>query len=187
MTPSTDHRSDADLVAAACAGDRGAFAELVRRHQRSAVLAATFALGSATDADDVAQEAFVKAFAALPRFDRSAGFRPWLLRIVVNTARNRHRFARRQQGLMLRAAAQVPVAGPAPEEVAGHRHEAEAMVRAINRLRVDDRLILAYRWYEQLSEAEIAAALGCRPGTVKSRLSRAMGRLRREIEREEIG
>lgn len=186
MTPSIDHRSDAALVAATRAGDRGAFAELVRRHQRSAVLAATVALGSATDADEVAQEGFVKAYAALHRFDPSAPFRPWLLRIVVNTARNRHRFARRQQRLALRVAAQVPVAGPAPDEVAGHRAEAEAMVRAINRLRAADRLILSYRWYEQLTEAEIAVALGCPAGTVKSRLNRAMGRLRREIEREEM-
>lgn len=187
MIPSTDHRPDAALVAAARTGDRDAFAELVRRHQRSAVLTATFALGSATDADEVAQEAFVKAFAALARFDESAAFRPWLLRIVTNTARNRHRFTRRQQHLMLRVAAQVPVTGPAPEEVAGHRAEAEAMVRAINRLRVADRLILSYRWYEQMTEAEIAVALGCPAGTVKSRLSRAMGRLRREIEREVVG
>ena len=86
----------------------------------------------------------------------------------------------------LREELRLLVAGPAPDEVADHRADAEAMIRAINRLRVTDRLILSYRWYEQLSEAEIAVALGCPPGTVKSRLSRAMDRLRREIEREVI-
>ncbi len=184
MALSVDHRSDPALVAAARAGDRLAFAALVRRHQGSAVLVATLALGSATDADEVAQEAFVKAFTALHRFDTAAAFKPWLFRIVVNTANNRHRSARRQRQLALRASGQAPVAGPGPEEVVAHRSQSEAMVRAINRLRMEDRLILTYRWYEQLSEAEIAAALGCRPGTVKSRLSRAMGRLRRELEVE---
>lgn len=140
-------------------------------------------LGSAEGADDVAQEAFVKAHSALPRFRNGSPLRPWLFRIVANTARNQQRRAGRQRALAVRAGNLVPARGPLPpDEVAIHQAERAEMIDAINRLKVDDRLILTYRWYEELTEAEIAVALGCRPGTVKSRLHRAMNRLRTELE-----
>lgn len=179
--PDQEPPSDAELISAARAGDDAAFGALVRRHQRAAIRVAALALGSATDADDVAQEAFVKAHAALPNFRVEARFEPWLYRIVTNTARNRLRGRRRQRALALRAGNLAAIGGVAPDEIAAGRADREKLVGAINRLRVDDRLILTYRWYDEMTEAEIADALGCRRGTVKSRLSRAMGRLRDEL------
>ncbi len=125
----------------------------------------------------------MKAYYALPRFRPGAPFRPWLLRIVANEAHNRVRSSRRREGLALRAAAADPGgAAPSPEAAALEREDAEALVRAMERLREPDRLVIAYRYLFELSEAEMADALGVRPGTVKSRLSRALGRLRSELE-----
>lgn len=178
-----DEPTDAALLAAAKAGDVTAFGELVRRHQRAARRVAAVALGSAEGADDVVQEAFVRAHAALSSFRLEAPLKPWLFRIVTNTARNRQRRAGRQRALAVRAGSRVGVGGPLPpDEAAVRQTEREAVIAAINRLRPDDRLILTYRWYEELTEAEIAEAMGCRPGTVKSRLHRAMGRLRDQLE-----
>jgi RNA polymerase sigma-70 factor (ECF subfamily) len=169
------------LIAAARQGDVDAYGELVRRHQRAAVRVAALAAGDAADAEDAAQEAFVRAYRALGGFRTGQPFRPWLLRIVANTARNGRRSARRRHGVALRVAALAVVPGDAPVDVATGREDRRRLLDALNRLNADDRLILSYRWFEQLSEVEIATALGCRPGTVKSRLSRAMGRLRAEL------
>ena len=129
------------------------------------------------------QEAFVKAYYSLPRFRPGAPFRPWLLRIVVNEARNRARSTRRRESLALRAAAAESGGGvPSAEHTALARGDAEALVRALGRMREPDRIVLAYRYLLDLSEAEMADALHVRPGTVKSRVSRALGRLRSELE-----
>ncbi|MGH1489730.1 MAG: RNA polymerase sigma factor [Acidimicrobiales bacterium] len=176
--------SDAALVDAAKDGDIEAFGALVARHQKAAIRVAAVAMGSASDADDVAQEAFVKAHRALASFRVDAAFRPWLFRIVTNTARNRLRGDKRHRALTLRTAALNPESHDGEADRAAHLADRTALITAINRLRVDDRLILAYRWYDELSEVEMAEALGCRPGTVKSRLSRAMKRLRSELELE---
>ena len=128
------------------------------------------------------QEAFVKAYLALSRFRRGAPFRPWLLRIVANEAHNGARSARRREGLALQAAAADPGgAVPSPEAAVLARDEAEALARALGRLREPDRLVIAYRYLFDLSEAETADALAVRPGTVKSRLSRALAHLRTEL------
>ncbi len=175
-------RSDADLIAAAQAGDRAAFGALVSRYQKPAIRIAAVALGSPTGADDVAQEAFVKAHAALPRFTAGSPFQPWLYRIVTNTAHNTRRHSGRQRALAFRAADLAPAGGLAPEDVAVHSVDRQVLVEAINRLGPDDRLVLTYRWYLDMTESEIAVAMDCRPGTVKSRLSRAMSRLRAQME-----
>jgi RNA polymerase sigma-70 factor (ECF subfamily) len=128
------------------------------------------------------QEAFVKAWRAMPRFRADAPFRPWILRIVANEAHNRRRSTRRRDALAVREAAASPSgAAPSPEAAVLARDEAEALTRAIERLPDRDRLVIAYRWLLDLSEAETADVLGVRPGTVKSRLSRALGRLRAEL------
>jgi RNA polymerase sigma-70 factor (ECF subfamily) len=169
------------LIAAAKGGDMLAFGELVRRHQRAALRVAAIA---GADAEDAAQEGFVRAHAALHRFREGEPFRPWLLRIVANTARNRVRTSGRQRALALRAGARSTVGAEGPAEVVVGREQSERLVAALNRLGPKDRLVLAYRWFEGMSETEMAVALGCRPGTVKSRLSRAMARLRIELGEE---
>ena len=172
-----------ELVEQARRGDVGAYEELVRMYQRLAVRTAYVIIGEASEAQDAAQEAFVKAYYALNRFREGALFRPWLLRIVANEAINRRNAAGRTARLALRMAeSRSPDdAAPSPEAAALEHEFRTELVTALNRLRPEDRLVVAYRYFFDLSEAEMAAALGCRRGTVKSRLSRALERLRREL------
>ena len=174
-------RDDAALVQAAQRGDQGAFGVLVARHAASILSVTTRMLGP-TDAEDAAQDAFVKAYRALWRFRPGSPFKPWLLRIVANEARNRRRSAGRRAALAL-LAAQEPSgeAAPSPEAVLLDVERREMLLAALNRLPDNDREALACRYFLDLSEAETAAALGVRPGTVKSRLSRALERLRVEM------
>lgn len=171
---------DEELIALARRGDAGAYGELVQRYQEIALRTAYVITRTRPDAEDAAQDAFVKAYHALPRFRSGAPLRPWLLRIVANEARNRLRAARRREGLALRVGQDRASgdAAPSPEVAALAREEQELLVGALNGLDEKDRLVIAYRYFLDLSEAEMAQALDCRPGTVKSRLSRAMGRLR---------
>lgn len=159
-----------------------AYEELVRRYQDVAVRTARL-IAPAVDADDAAQEAFVKAWIALPRFRLGAPFRPWLLRIVANEARNRRRSAGRREGLAIRATADRSSddAAPSPEEAALVAERRAVLVAGFNRLRGEDRDVIAARYFLELTEAESAEVLGIPRGTVKSRLSRALGRLRAEI------
>jgi RNA polymerase sigma-70 factor (ECF subfamily) len=151
----------------------------VRDHQEVAFRAAYLVTGSAAEAEDATQEGFVKAWQALPRFREGAPFRPWLLAIVVNEARNRRRHAGRQAALALRAVDP----GPAPtDEAATERAEHERLLRIVGGMREEDRLVIGYRYFLDLSEEETAEALGIARGTVKSRLSRALARLREQIE-----
>jgi len=175
--------SDEDLIDRAQAGDVDAYEQLVRRYRDVAVRTAYMVAGRA-DAEDAAQDAFVKAYAALARFRREAPFRPWLLRIVANEARNRRRSAGRRAALALRAEASRPPgdAAPSPEGAAVEHDDRRELVEALNEMSEDDRLVIAYRYFLDLPEAEMAEALGVPRGTVKSRLSRALGRLRERME-----
>jgi RNA polymerase sigma factor (sigma-70 family) len=173
---------DAELAARARDGDVGAFEELVTRYEGIAFRVAWLVVGNRGDAEDAVQDAFVKAYYALPGFRPDAPLRPWLLRIVANEARNRGRSSRRREGLALRVAAADPGdAAPSPEVAALAKADAEALVAALDRLHERDKLVIAYRYLFELSEAETADALGVRRGTVKSRLSRALARLRAEL------
>ena len=182
----TSDRTDAELIRQAQDGDLESFGALVERYQRAAIRIAAVASGSSSDADDIAQEAFMRAHAALPRFRSEAPFTPWLFRIVTNTARNRSRSTSRQRRVVTRTANLAGIAEASPDETAIGREDRRRMLAAISRLRVSDRLVLTYRWYEDMSESEIAEALGCRRGTVKSRLNRAMARLRAEFDEHDL-
>jgi RNA polymerase sigma factor (sigma-70 family) len=175
---------ETELVERARAGDAGAYAVLVRAHQEIAFRTAYLICGNAADAEDAAQDGFVKAHRALGRFRAGEPLRPWLLTIVANEARNRRRSAGRRAALALRAAGEEhrsAEAAPSPEAalLAGERRA--ALMAALGRLRDDDRLVIGCRYLLELSEADTAAALGVPPGTVKSRLSRSLGRLRAEL------
>jgi RNA polymerase sigma-70 factor (ECF subfamily) len=181
---SHEHESTLDddvLVARARRGDTGAFGVLVGRHQRAALRTAFAVMGSESEAEDVTQEAFVKAFRALPRFREGLPLRPWLMQIVANEARNRRRSQGRRERLAVRAAA---VGGTArresgsAEELALGAVSAGELRAALARLDDRDRTVIALRYFAGLSEAETAAALDVPAGTVKSRLSRALDRLR---------
>lgn len=153
-----------------------AFEELVRPHQEIAFRVAYLITRNAADAEDAVQDGLVKAWRAFGRFRPGAPMRPWLLRIVANEARNRRRSAGRRERLALRAS--PGEAAPSPEEAAVDAAERERLLRALDELPDAMRLVLACRHLLSLSEEETAAALGVRVGTVKSRSSRALERLR---------
>jgi RNA polymerase sigma factor (sigma-70 family) len=158
------------------------YEQLVREHQVIAFRTAYVITGSAADAEEVVQDAFVKAYRARGRFRAGAPFRPWLLTIVANEARNRRRAAGRRSALALRAAAEPAAPVPLPDAAALAGSERAELAAALARLGPEHREVITLRFLLDLSEAECAAAIGCRPGTVKSRLSRALGRLRLELE-----
>ena len=176
--------TEAELIARAKRGDAAAYEELVRNYQGIAFRTAWLVAGNAADAEEAAQDGFVKAYRALWRFRAGAPFKPWLLRIVTNEAHNRRRTAGRREALALRASGEVVSgdAAPSPETAALGREEREALLGAIERLSEPERLVVTYRYLLELSEAETAQALAIRPGTVKSRLSRGLGKLRDHLE-----
>ena len=178
-----------ELVARARRGDTDAYEELVRRHQAIAFRTAYLLAGNESDAQEAAQDGFVKAYRSLGRFRAGAPFRPWLLAIVANEARNRRRSAGRREALVLRAAAGAASGGaaPSPEAALVSAEERARLLRAVNDLADDHRLAIACRYLLDLSEEETAAALGVRRGTVKSRLARALERLRTELEEDGRG
>lgn len=170
---------DGALAARARAGDVDAFARLVDRHRADALRLAYAIAGD--DADDVTQEACIKAFRKLDTFRDDAPFRPWLLGIVANEARNARRSSGRRGALALRVANRVEPAGASPEELTVAIEARASLVAAVGRLGDRDREIVALRYFLGLSEAETATALRCATGTVKSRLSRALDRLRADL------
>jgi RNA polymerase sigma factor (sigma-70 family) len=184
--------AESRLLMAARTGDADAFADLVAPHLDLAFRMAFLITGSPADAQDAAQEGLVKAWLALGRFRAGAPFRPWLVRIIINEAHNRRRAAGRQAGLALRLAGapEASVSGgaaitrateataPGAEEAALAGEERARLLAAVSALRESDQLVIAARYFIGLSEAETATALSLRPGTVKSRLARALGRLR---------
>lgn len=177
-----DSSDDAAVVRRAAGGDESAYEELVTRHRalarRTAVL-----LGAGDDADDVVQEAFVKAYRRLDTFRGDSSFRSWLLTIVANETRNLHRSRQRRAGLLMRAAA---VTDPGEERdhavdaaLTGERRA--ELVAALRQLSPADRDVLVYRYLLDLSEAETAEVLDRPRGTVKSRASRALAKLRTQM------
>jgi len=172
--------TDVELIEHARRGDVAAYEELVRRYEELAFRTAYLVCGDAFEARDAAQEGFLRAWKALSRFRPGAEPRPWLLQIVANAARNRRRSGARRANLVLRAAQDRPSDGaaPSPEVAALASEQRRELMAAVDRLRDEDRLTITLRWFADLSEAEMAAAMGVPRGTVKSRLSRAMDRLR---------
>ena len=165
------------LVRAARDRDLEAFAELIRRHQRTALRAAR-AVGAGDAAEDAVQEAFVSAWRALDRFDDHRPFRPWLLAIVVNEVRNRQRLWRRRDALLRGAGSRLgPQAPVRSEEVAEQSERRRLVSQALARLPEKQRVVVTMRYLLDLSEDETATALGWPKGSVKSRLSRALGKL----------
>lgn len=172
-----------ELVERARGGDAAAFAALVRDHEEIAFRTAYLIARNAADAEDAAQVGLTKAWRALPRFRRGAPFRPWLLAIVANEARNRRRAAGRREGLALRAAHELPSgdAAPSPEGSVLAAERRRTLAAALDALGEADREILTCRHLLELSEQETATVLRLRIGTVKSRNARALARLREQL------
>jgi RNA polymerase sigma-70 factor (ECF subfamily) len=176
----TDRAEEQDgrLAGRAAKGDRAAFEALVTRHRRAVYRLCWSATGNPADADDAAQETFVRLFRALPSYDLSRPFLPWLRKIAWNTSLSLRRDANA-------GVARVPEDGlseaadpaPGPAEAAERRQETERVAGAMEGLPPELRTVLVLRAVEGLSYAEIAEATGVPAGTVMSRLSRARDRL----------
>ena len=175
---------DAELFARAQRGNVDAYEEIVQRYQQLAFRTAYVITRSAAEAEEAAQDAFVKAYRALGSFRTGAEPRPWLLRIVANEARNRVRSAGRRQRLELRLAEgfRQGDAAPSPEAAAVDADERRRLIGLVNELDENDRQVIASRYFLELNSEETAAALGIPEGTVKSRLFRALNRLREKVE-----
>lgn len=184
--PGTASTAPADavraLVRAAAGGDAGAFRKLVEMHMRAVHALAYRLLGDADDADDVAQETFVRAHAALDRYDERYTFYTWLRTIAVRLALNeiaKRRRRRTEGGEGFETAAQtVESDAPAPDQWAERRELEHDLARALERLPEEFRSVLVLRVYEDLSYEEIAGVLAIPEGTVMSRLSRGRALLR---------
>ncbi len=161
----------------------------MRGHQAVAFRTAYLITNDASEAEDATQEAFVKAYRALGRFRPGAPFRPWLLTVVANEARNRRKAAGRRTNLALRAARESTSrdASSSPETSVLAAERRAELLSALGGLREEDRLVIGCRYFLGLSEAETAATLDCAQGTVKSRLSRAIGRLRERMVEDDAG
>jgi RNA polymerase sigma factor (sigma-70 family) len=175
---------ESDLIKRAQRGDAHAYEELVHAYQGIAFRTAYVIARNASDAEDAAQDGFVKAWRALGRFRAGAPFRPWLLRIVANEARNRRRSAGRRANLALRAATQEPSgdAAPSPEAALLSSEQRAALLAAVNELPEDQQTVVSLRYFLGLSEHEVAETLGVPQGTVKSRTARALERLRESYD-----
>lgn len=170
-------------MARARTGDLDAYDALVARHTAFAHRAAVL-LGAGADADDMVQEAFVKAYQRLHSYRGQSPFRAWLIAIVTNETRNLHRSRRRYEGLTLRVAAREDSRGVGPDspvEAALAAERRATLLTALRGLDNRDREVLVCRFLLDLSEAETVAVLGWPKGTVKSRTARALTKLRTKL------
>lgn len=177
LSRTVESLSEPDLVQRARDGEESAWESIVRRHQEPVFRLAYLLLGDPDEAQDVAQETFIRADRHLGRFDKSRPLRPWLLRIASNLARNRRRATGRYWQALRRMGRTEPGHGLDPDD-------AQILWQAIRRLRHRDQQIIYMRYFLDLSEAEAATTLEIAPGTVKSRLHRALARLKKVIERD---
>ncbi|MEU6207558.1 RNA polymerase sigma factor [Micromonospora musae] len=179
---------DDEFVTRAQEGDLEAYELLVARHTASAYRTAVL-LGAGPDAEDVVQEAFVKGYRKLARYRGEASFRSWLLAIVANETRNLHRSRTRRDGLVLRAAAADPdseVTGDSAVSAVLAAERRTMLVEALRRLPAKDREVIVCRFFLDLNEEETVTTLGWPRGTVKSRTSRALAKLRAMLDLQEV-
>ncbi len=178
MSADLGESKDERLAELAAEGDRRAFEALVTRHRQAVYRLCWSATGNAADADDAAQETFVRVYRSLPSYDPARPFGPWLRKIAWNCGLSVRRD--RKTGVPAVAEGDAPEAvdpAPGPEEEAAGNEERRRMEDALAALPDELRMVMVLRAVEGLSYAEIALAAGIPAGTVMSRLSRARTRL----------
>jgi RNA polymerase sigma-70 factor (ECF subfamily) len=188
--------SDHVLLERCRAGDEEAFDDLVRRHQQRAFNVAFQVLRDREDAAEVAQDAFVRIYRNVENFRGDCEFTTWLHQIVVNLARNKHRWWKRrgrQSSVSLdrpveiadgEVPMQVPASGDAPDVETVKAEFVELLSRRMEELPRKLREVLVLRNVEDLSYEQIAVVLDCSIGTVKSRIARAREALRERMREE---
>jgi RNA polymerase sigma-70 factor (ECF subfamily) len=185
MTPPSEATLDeANLVSLAHRGDDAAWETLVHAYQEPVFRLAYLFVGDVDDAQDVAQETFIRAFQNLHRFDPARSLQPWLLSIAANLARNRLRSFSRYLAALQRLVRAEPKETLSDAHSAEQKQDAHALWEAVRKLKSGDQHVIYLRYFLELSEVEIAQTLEIPPGTVKSRLHRAMDRLRLIVQEE---
>lgn len=178
--------SEADLIGRARSGDCDAFAELVNQHQRFVYNLAFRVVGNEHEAEDLAQEAFVRAWMALPNFREQSRFSTWLYRIVTNLCYNRlPRLRRELTDLGDDSLAELPYEDPkaVDPDLSVEADERRAFLHhQIDRLPESHRLLITLRYQQELSYEEIAGVVNLPLGTVKTGLFRAKERLRQALQ-----
>ena len=175
---------ESTLIHHAANGDAAAWEPLVLAHQEAVFRLSYLLLGDPDDAEDIAQETFLRAWNHLKRFDPTRPLRPWLLSIASNLASNRRRSAGRYLAALTRAFRNEPSSSSSTEERSAKHMEAHDLWKAVQTLSVPDQQIIYLRYFLELSVAETAQALNVPEGTVKSRLSRTLERLRGIIQQD---
>lgn len=173
-------QAERQAIIASQKGSRDAFGEIVTLYMRRAFIAALAILGNRDDAMDASQEAFIKAYRAISRFDPQRPFYPWFYRILRNACFDwlRRRKTRAHAGLSM----DVPDQRFRPDILAGRDEMREAVWKGIGKLSEGDREIIVLRHFQHMSYQEIAESLDIPQGTVMSRLFTARKRLRSELE-----
>lgn len=180
--------NEIETIRRARQGDEAAWRVLVHNHQTAVFRLAYLLLGDPDEAEDVAQETLIRAYRHLARFDETRPLRPWLLQITRRQAANQRRSVRRYLAAVTRwwqnrgAQEALPV-----DTVADTMSNATLLWQAVRTLSKNDQEVIYLRHFLELSVIEAAEALGVAEGTVKSRLARAMARLRTVIETEYPG
>lgn len=172
---------EATFVRKAIDGDVAAWEPLMRAHQEAVFRLCYLLLGDPDEADDVAQETFLRAWRHLRQFDPERPLRPWLLSIASNLASNRRRSAGRYLAALTRVFRSEPASAVSTEERSARQMEAENLWKAVQRLSAADQQIIYLRYFLELPVAETAQVMQVAEGTVKSRLNRALKRLRAVI------
>jgi RNA polymerase sigma-70 factor (ECF subfamily) len=175
---------ESTLVQHAANGEAGAWEPLVLAHQEAVFRLCYLLLNDPDDAEDIAQETFLRAWKHLKRFDRTRPLRPWLLSIASNLASNRRRSAGRYFAALTRAFRNEPAVSPSTEEKSARQMEAGDLWKAVQHLSVADQQIIYLRYFLDLPVTETAEVLQVADGTVKSRLHRALERLRGIIQQD---
>ena len=173
------------LIERILSGDQEAFAILVEQHQKQVYNLCLRMVSNSADAEDLAQEAFVKAWKGLRFYKFESSFSTWLYRLTSNVCIDFLRRQKRRTAVSLTSPEEadstefdVTDLQPGPEELAIHRDDQRAVSKAMSQLDEEHRLVLTLRVVEELSYEQIADVLGVKTGTVKSRLARARNRLR---------
>ena len=174
---------ESTLVRHAANGDATAWEPLVLAHQEAVFRLLYLLLGDPNDAEDVAQETFLRAWKHLKRFDFTRPIRPWLLSIASNLASNHRRSAGRYFAALTRAFREEPTSARIEEKSSQHM-QANDLWKAVQTLNLPDQQIIYLRFFLDLSVAETAEVLQVAEGTVKSRLSRALEKLRTIIQQD---
>ena len=172
-----------DLVRRAKKGDRIALAELLDAHAAQAYRLALHILRNQADAEDAVQNASIKAFTNLGRFDELRPFAPWFLRIVTREALNLRR-AEMTRFAFWRRQVKDEISEELVEQVIQVKADHRDLWRAVNRLKAIDRIVLTLSYFMEMSEGEVAQILGIKRGAVKKRKHTALVRLRAVVVRE---